>query len=164
MWRRKCWSFGGYFLNNHHHRTATAISPTAIAFRLGNPSLPYGLAGAAVAARAFCSPAAPAEEAMSFSEAKRLMRLVNVESLKRKLGTEGKEVISYGELLEACESIGVARSSDEAATFARILDEAGVVLLFRDKVYLHPDKVKKKNNIGVTIILFDLHFRSAVFS
>ena len=26
--------------------------------------------------------------------------------------------------------------------FARILDEAGVVLLFRDKVYLHPDKVK----------------------
>lgn len=78
---------------------------------------------------------------ISFGEAKRLMRLVNVETLKVKLGMEGKEVISYSELLEACESMGVARSNDEAIAFARVLDEAGVILLFRDKVYLHPDKV-----------------------
>lgn len=83
-----------------------------------------------------------AAEAISDAEAKRLMRLVNVEALKAKLGAEGKQMISYCELLEACESIGVARSPDEAVVFARILDEAGVVLLFRDKVYLHPDKVK----------------------
>lgn len=82
-----------------------------------------------------------AAEAISDAEAKRLMRLVNVEALKAKLGAEGKQMISYCELLEACESIGVARSPDEAVVFARILDEAGVVLLFRDKVYLHPDKV-----------------------
>ncbi|XP_058787866.1 calcium uniporter protein 5, mitochondrial-like [Vicia villosa] len=81
------------------------------------------------------------EETITFSEAKKLMRLVNVESLKMKLGMEGKEVISYGELLQACESFGIARNHDEAATFAKVLDEAGVVLLFRDKVYLHPDKV-----------------------
>ncbi|CAL5202729.1 unnamed protein product [Lathyrus oleraceus] len=81
------------------------------------------------------------EESISFSEAKKLMRLVNVESLKIKLGMEGKEVISYGELLQACESFGIARNRDEAATFAKVLDEAGVVLLFRDKVYLHPAKV-----------------------
>jgi len=66
---------------------------------------------------------------------------VNVEALKTKLGEEGKEVMGYLELLKICESIGVARSVDEAAAFARVLDEAGVVLLFRDKVYLHPDKV-----------------------
>jgi hypothetical protein len=36
----------------------------------------------------------------------------------------------------------VARSPEEAVAFARVLDEAGVVLLFRDKVYLHPDKVR----------------------
>ena len=54
---------------------------------------------------------------MSFAEARRLMRLVNV---------------------EACESIGVARF----AAFAQVLDEAGVILLFRDKVYLHLDKVE----------------------
>ncbi|KAE9463689.1 hypothetical protein C3L33_04424, partial [Rhododendron williamsianum] len=82
------------------------------------------------------------EEGISYGEAKKLMRLVNVEALKMKLlGTEGKEVICYSELLEACESLGVAKSRDEAVAFARILDEAGVVLLFRDKVYLHPDKV-----------------------
>lgn len=80
-------------------------------------------------------------EAISFGEAKRLMRLVNVEALKTKLGTDGKEAIGYLELIEACKSMGVARSEDEAAAFARVLDEAGVVLLFRDKVYLHPDKV-----------------------
>lgn len=78
---------------------------------------------------------------ITFGEAKKLMRLVNVEALKKKLGVEEKEVIGYKELLEACESIGVAKSSNEAATFAQVLDEAGVILIFRDKVYLHPDKV-----------------------
>lgn len=81
------------------------------------------------------------EQRISYTEAKRLMRLVNVESLKAKLGMEDKEVIGYKELLEACESMGLAKSAGEAAAFARVLDEAGVVLLFRDKVYLHPDKV-----------------------
>ncbi|KAF5182271.1 Calcium uniporter protein [Thalictrum thalictroides] len=80
-------------------------------------------------------------EPISFSEAKKLMRLVNVEALKRKLGMDGDEVIAYSQLLKACESMGVARSHDEAVAFTRILDEAGVILLFRDKVYLHPDKV-----------------------
>lgn len=78
---------------------------------------------------------------LTVSEAKRLMRLVNVEGLKTKLGMEGKEIIGYKELLEACQIMGVARTLDEATTFAQVLDEAGVVLLFRDKVYLHPDKV-----------------------
>lgn len=81
------------------------------------------------------------EHSITFSEAKKLMRLVNVESLKMKLGMEGKEVISYSELLEACENMGIARNPEEAAAFAKVLDEAGVILLFRDKVYLHPDKV-----------------------
>ena len=40
--------------------------------------------------------------------------------------------------VEACESIGVARF----AAFAQVLDEASVILLFRDKVYLHLDKVE----------------------
>ncbi|KAG7035330.1 Calcium uniporter protein 6, mitochondrial [Cucurbita argyrosperma subsp. argyrosperma] len=89
-------------------------------------------------------------ETVSSAEAKRLMRLVNVEALKMKLGTEGKEAIGYSELLEACKSMGMARSNDEAAAFARVLDEAGVVLLFRDKVYLHPDKLQeKKEDIDV---------------
>lgn len=80
-------------------------------------------------------------DAMSFCEAKKLMKLVNVESLKTKLSTEGKEVIPFSELLQVCESMGVARTPEEASAYARVLDEAGVILLFRDKVYLHPKKV-----------------------
>ncbi|KAI9118672.1 hypothetical protein K1719_011004 [Acacia pycnantha] len=80
-------------------------------------------------------------DSITFVEAKRLMRLVDVETLKMKLGAEGKEVIPYSELLHTCQNIGIARNHAEAAAFARVLDEAGVILLFRDKVYLHPDKV-----------------------
>ncbi|CAL9036893.1 calcium uniporter protein 6, mitochondrial [Musa acuminata AAA Group] len=80
-------------------------------------------------------------DSITFAEAKRLMRLVNVESLKRKLERDGEEVIGYSQLLEACEGMGVARSREEAGAFAHVLDEAGVILLFRDKVYLHPEKV-----------------------
>ncbi|KAB1225593.1 Calcium uniporter protein, mitochondrial [Morella rubra] len=78
---------------------------------------------------------------ISFTEAKKLLRLVNVVALKKRLGMDGKEFIGYSELLEACESMGVAKSIEEAAAFARVLDEAGIIIIFRDKVYLHPDKV-----------------------
>ncbi|KAK2986174.1 hypothetical protein RJ640_006209 [Escallonia rubra] len=143
-------------------------------------------------------------DTISFGEARKLMRLVNVEALKMKLGTEGKEEIGYSELIEACKSMGVGfwiltrnlphyvsnveirnvcktadvasrvesqlkmvirpmysnppihgasivavilKDRDEAAAFARVLDEAGVVLLFRDKVYLRPDK------FGVAVVI-----------
>ncbi|XP_071738021.1 calcium uniporter protein 6, mitochondrial-like [Rutidosis leptorrhynchoides] len=83
------------------------------------------------------------DEDITFAEAKKLMRLVNVESLKMALlsNEEGKEFVSYSKILEVCESSGVAKSVEEAKEFVRVLDEAGVVLVFRDKVYLHPDKV-----------------------
>ena len=38
--------------------------------------------------------------------------------------------------------MGVARSNEKAAAFAQVLYEAGITLLFRDKVYLHLDKVE----------------------
>ncbi|KAK9129006.1 hypothetical protein Syun_017803 [Stephania yunnanensis] len=81
------------------------------------------------------------DKGMSLGEAKRLLRLVNVEALKRKLFMEGKEMIGYSDLIKACQAVGVSRSVEEAAAFAKVLDEAGVVLLFRDKVYLHPHKL-----------------------
>ncbi|KAK3162284.1 hypothetical protein QOZ80_1BG0087740 [Eleusine coracana subsp. coracana] len=79
------------------------------------------------------------EAEVTAAEARRLMRLANVEALKRKLG-DG-EVIPYEDLLRACEEAGAARTRAEAAALAGALDEAGVVLLFRDRVYLQPDKI-----------------------
>ncbi|KAF3496085.1 hypothetical protein DY000_02054608 [Brassica cretica] len=70
------------------------------------------------------------------------MRLVNLEDMKKKLvGTAERDVVPYSALLEASQGMGLVRSPDEAHVFARVLDDAGVVLIFRDKVYLHPDKV-----------------------
>ncbi|RZC47597.1 hypothetical protein C5167_040552 [Papaver somniferum] len=83
-----------------------------------------------------------AKDEISFTEAMKLLRSINVESLKRILGIEEEEeVIEYIDLLKACTSIGIARSYDEAAALVRVLDEAGIILLFRDKVHLHPVKV-----------------------
>ncbi|GMJ07759.1 hypothetical protein HRI_004445100 [Hibiscus trionum] len=92
-------------------------------------------------------------DSVTFAEAKKLMRLVNVASLKTKLGAEGKEVIGYSELLKDCENLGVTKSLDESIAFARALDEAGVVLFFRDKVYLHPEKVVDEIRRAVPLAL-----------
>ncbi|VAI03869.1 hypothetical protein VPH35_072410 [Triticum aestivum] len=76
------------------------------------------------------------------AEARRLVRLVGVEALKRRLREDGRgEVVGYGELLDACVEAGAARTRGEAEVLARAMDDAGVVLLFRDKAYLHPEKV-----------------------
>lgn len=75
------------------------------------------------------------------SEARRLVRLVGVEALKRRLRDGPREAIGYGELLDACMEAGAARTRDEAEGLARAMDDAGVLLLFRDKAYLHPEKV-----------------------
>ena len=88
-----------------------------------------------------CHTVEPTEE-ITVTEAKKLMRLVNVDEMKKKLGCMGNdETVSYTKLIEASQGFGIAISLDEAHAFARILDDAGVILIFRDKVYLHPDKV-----------------------
>ncbi|KAF0918557.1 hypothetical protein E2562_025157 [Oryza meyeriana var. granulata] len=84
---------------------------------------------------------AEAEPEVTAAEARRLVRLVGVEALKRRLRDGRDEVVGYGELLDACVEAGAARTRREAEALARAMDEAGVVLLFRDKAYLHPEKV-----------------------
>ncbi|TVU28658.1 hypothetical protein EJB05_20185, partial [Eragrostis curvula] len=78
-------------------------------------------------------------------EARRRMRLAIVEALRRRLG-DG-EVIPYADLLCACEDSGAARMRAEAAALAGALDEAGVVLLFRDKVCLQSDKEMQRPSL-----------------
>uniref|UniRef100_A0ACD6A3L5 Uncharacterized protein n=1 Tax=Avena sativa TaxID=4498 RepID=A0ACD6A3L5_AVESA len=87
-------------------------------------------------------PRAGPDAEVTAAEARRLVRLVGVEALKRRLREDGRgEVVGYGELLDACVEAGAARTRGEAETLARAMDDAGVVLLFRDKAYLHPEKV-----------------------
>ncbi|KAF8671274.1 hypothetical protein HU200_049983 [Digitaria exilis] len=83
---------------------------------------------------------APAEAEVTPAEARRLVRLVGVEALKRRLRDGQDEVVGYADLLDACVEAGAARTQAEAEALARAMDDAGVVLLFRDKAYLHPEK------------------------
>ncbi|CAH9073442.1 unnamed protein product [Cuscuta europaea] len=92
-------------------------------------------------------------ELVSEAEVKRLMRLVNVKALKEKLGMEEKEVIGYSELLQACERTCIVKSPEEAVVFARVLDEAGVVWMFGDKVHLRPDLVVDQVRKAVPVAL-----------
>ena len=107
-------------------------SPPPCALQRSSPSRGYASLPGAEAAR-------DGEEEVTPAEARRLMRLANVDALKRQLG-DG-EVIPYADLLRVCQEAGTARTRAEAAALAGALDEAGVVLLFRDRVYLQPDKV-----------------------
>ncbi|XP_052135555.1 calcium uniporter protein 6, mitochondrial-like [Oryza glaberrima] len=115
------------------------------------PPSPATATGAACAlrhVRLFSPPPHPpssrpteAEAEVTAAEARRLVRLVGVEALKRRLRDGREEVVGYGELLDACVEAGAARTRRDAEALARAMDEAGVVLLFRDKAYLHPEKV-----------------------
>jgi len=107
-------------------------SPPPCALQRSSPSRGYASLPGAEAAR-------DGEEEVTPAEARRLMRLANVDALKQQLG-DG-EVIPYADLLRVCQEAGTARTRAEAAALAGALDEAGVVLLFRDRVYLQPDKV-----------------------
>ncbi|TVU27215.1 hypothetical protein EJB05_29811, partial [Eragrostis curvula] len=84
---------------------------------------------------------ADAELEVTPAEARRLVRLVGVEALKQRLRDGREEVVGYDELLDACVEAGAARTHAEAEALARAMDDAGVLLLFRDKAYLHPEKV-----------------------
>lgn len=78
---------------------------------------------------------------IAMDEVKSILRLLNVEAVKKRLEEDGKEFISLQEFLGVCRSMGVSDSDEEATNFAKSLDAAGVVLIFRNRVYLHPHKV-----------------------
>eukprot|EP00249_Psilotum_nudum_P032493 c48083_g1_i1 orf=167-877(+) len=81
------------------------------------------------------------EPKIRVDEARRFLRLVNVEAMKRRLESYSVEFMPYADLLGLCQTMGVASSDHEAKEFAKALDEAGVIFIFRDKVYLHPQQV-----------------------
>jgi len=85
------------------------------------------------------------------------------EALKRRLRDGRDEVVGYGQLLDVCVEAGAARTHAEAEALARALDHAGVVLLFRDKAYLHPEKVAFLERY-ITLSLYRLGSSSAVSS
>ncbi|XP_044960527.1 uncharacterized protein LOC123411628 [Hordeum vulgare subsp. vulgare] len=75
------------------------------------------------------------------AEAQRMVRLVGLEVLKRRLRSREDEVVPYTEFLGACVDAGAAPTRGQAEALAGAMDQAGSVVLFRGKVYLHPEKI-----------------------
>jgi hypothetical protein len=64
-------------------------------------------------------------------EALNLEQHVHLALLKKKLWNNPLNTISYEELLQLCQTVGMASDND-----------VGVVIAFQDKVHLHPKKVR----------------------
>jgi hypothetical protein len=75
-------------------------------------------------------------------EARELLQQVHLASLQKRLREDGRDCIRYEELLQFCRNAGLASDDEEAAQLGRVLHQAGVVLVFRDKVHLYPEMVR----------------------
>lgn len=86
------------------------------------------------------APGAPAL-ALSNQEARKLLKLVKVDDFKKLLLSTGKHCMPVEEVLKLCKQTGAATTDVEAEEVTKNLDEAGVILIFRNRVFLEPDKV-----------------------
>ncbi|KAL2620527.1 hypothetical protein R1flu_000732 [Riccia fluitans] len=80
---------------------------------------------------------------MDVAEARKVIMHVNSVALKKAIKADRRDSISYNELLDMCRGYGVATTDDQLRRYVRSLDETGVVLIFRENVYLHPERVAK---------------------
>lgn len=76
---------------------------------------------------------------ISIDDARKIIRLSQVEKLKAKLRDMCKSSISYSEFNRICvEDCG---NADQGAEFAKLLDESGSVIVLGNIVFLRPDQV-----------------------
>ncbi|XVE87253.1 hypothetical protein DITRI_Ditri18aG0101700 [Diplodiscus trichospermus] len=85
--------------------------------------------------------AVPEVPQLSIQEAKKLLRVVQLEVLKTRLRETGKSWISYSDFIRIC---GESCSDPEQGLkFAKLLDESGTVIVLGNVVVLRPEQVAK---------------------
>ncbi|OVA18647.1 Coiled-coil domain containing protein 109 [Macleaya cordata] len=77
---------------------------------------------------------------ISVEDAKKLLRLSQLEMLKSTLRRIPKNSISYTEFIEICVE---ATSPSQGSSFAKTLDESGAVIVLGNVVFLRPEQVAK---------------------
>ncbi|KAL4376912.1 hypothetical protein GQ457_02G014450 [Hibiscus cannabinus] len=86
-------------------------------------------------------PAVPEVASLSVQEAKKLLRVAQLEVVKTRLRETGKTWISYSDFIQIC---GESCSGPEQGLqFAKLLDESGSVIVLGNVVVLRPDQVAK---------------------
>lgn len=84
-----------------------------------------------------------AQPKVTNEEARKLVQQVHIASLKKRLRDDPRDTISYEELLEICKTVGMASNDEEAKKMSNDFDRSGVVLTFRSRVHVHPEKVSE---------------------
>lgn len=79
------------------------------------------------------------EEKFTVADAKKVMRLAQLEVVKSRLRQMENDWISFPEFFQICN--GASSNSDQAIEFAKMLDQSGIVLVLGNVVFLKPDKV-----------------------
>eukprot|EP01018_Ginkgo_biloba_P025849 Gb_27529 [translate_table: standard] len=85
----------------------------------------------------------PPKGQLSVEEARKLLRFVQLESLKTRLHDMPNVCISHKELLDICMDFTGNSSMEEAKVMAKSLDQSGEILVLRHNVYLHPHQVAR---------------------
>ncbi|XP_047943434.1 calcium uniporter protein 2, mitochondrial-like [Salvia hispanica] len=81
------------------------------------------------------------EESMTVIDARKILRLSQLEMVKEKLRRMEKDCVSYPEFLEICAK--QCLSPELGHEFAKILDESGSVIVLGNVVFLKPGQVVK---------------------
>lgn len=85
--------------------------------------------------------APPGGGGLAQEEVQALLRHVNVAQLRHKIEQDPREHMDLGELLEMCQAERAAGGADEAAELVRALHHAGALFVFRNRVFLRPERL-----------------------
>ncbi|GFQ04228.1 calcium uniporter protein 4 mitochondrial [Phtheirospermum japonicum] len=75
------------------------------------------------------------------ADAKRVLRIVQVEQIRERLRNIPASTIPYDEFVQICD--GVCGNREMGLEFAKALDDSGNVIVLGGVVFLHPDQVAK---------------------
>lgn len=89
---------------------------------------------------------------ITVKDAKKLLKLAQLEMLKSTLKQIQKKNISYSEFIEIC--IEGSNSHDQGLEFAKMLDDSGSVIVLGKIVFLHPEEVKLINSSSIIFLFF----------
>jgi hypothetical protein len=101
-----------------------------------------------------------AEDGVSVSDVKKLLKVAQLELVKSKLRDTGKSCITVSEFIRICSEY--CSDHDQAVKIAKMLDDSAAVIILGDIVFLRPEQVSqfnfelfylKKNNYYIFILL-----------
>ncbi|XP_058081286.1 calcium uniporter protein 2, mitochondrial-like [Magnolia sinica] len=80
---------------------------------------------------------------ISVEDARKLLRISQLEALKSSLKQIPKNCISYSEFMQICADRLRGTSPDQVSELVKMLDQSGVVIVLGNVVFLHPEQVVK---------------------